>query len=258
MLTGTIPIAGAPPPMLRPMHVAMACRREPLPGRAAALYAVAAALALLVAMPPPASGQRTELRVMPRAGVLTPADWLYEEFSHFGIDPLEWTQGAIRRAPVAGIAAEVALPGTGLWLRGELMRTLGAETTLRHALLLPSVGFDPPRVVSTFHTLPTSLTTFTLDLALPTRLILPLRVQPYVTAGAGGKRLAFDRSPLQDASGVIAPGDGTTWLLHAGAGAALRRPGLGMDLLVRDGISRYGGRRQHDVHVLVSASLRVR
>jgi hypothetical protein len=260
MLMGTIPHPEHPPVMQLSLDAATTGRCESLPGRARALCALGTALTLGFAAPSPATGQHAaELRAMARAGLLTPADWLYEEFSHFGIDPLEWTQGAIRRAPVAGIAAELALPGMGAWLRAELMRTLGAETTLRHAILLPPAGFEPPRVVSTFHTLPTTLTTFSLDLALPTRLMLPLHIQPYVTAGAGGKRLAFDRAPLQDAgSGVIAPGDGTVFLLHVGAGAALRRPGIGADLVVRDGLSTYGGRRQHDVHLLLSASVRLR
>lgn len=197
------------------------------------------------------------IRVTPRAGVMTPADWFYEEFRHFGLDPMEWTEAAILRAPVAGLAVEAEIPGTGLWIRGEVLRTFDAITSMTHAVLIPTNGFDPPRVERTPYRVATSVTTGTLDLALPTLLRIG-PVQPYVTAGVGAKRYAFDTDPFLDLQDrVVLPQSGVVPMANVGAGATARVAGVTVDLQVRDALSEYWGRVQHDVMVLAGVTWQV-
>lgn len=204
-----------------------------------------------LAMPVAAAAQLdVALRVTPRVGVMTPADWLYEEFAHFGTDPFEWTEAAILRAPVVGLAVEAEVPGTGLWVRGELLRTIDAITSMTHAVLLGTSGFDPPRVVRTPYRVATTLTTATIDLAFPTRLTLG-PVQPYVTAGVGGKWYGFDTDPYTDLRGtVVLPQSGMVPVLNVGGGATAQLPGFTVDVQVRDALSQYWTRLQHDVMFL--------
>lgn len=191
-----------------------------------------------------------DVRVTPRAGLLTPADWFYEEFSHFGTDPMEWTEAVILRAAVVGLAVEAEVPGAGIWVRGEALRTIDAITSMTHAVLFGTSGFDPPRVERTPYRVATTVTSATFDLAFPTRLALG-PVQPYVTAGIGGKWYGFDTDPfleLQDR--VVLPQPGVVAVLNVGAGATARLFGLTFDLQVRDALSEYWGRLQHDVMFL--------
>lgn len=197
------------------------------------------------------------IRVTPRAGVMTPADWFYEEFRHFGIDPMEWTEAAILRAPVVGLAAEVELPRTGLWIRGEVLRTLDAITSMTHAVLFETNGFDPPRVERTPYRVATALTMGSVNIALPT-LVRIGPVQPYVMAGIGAKHYGFDIDPFIDLEDrVVLPRTGTVAMVNVGGGATARVMGLTFDLQVRDALSRYWGTVQHDVMVLAGLSWRV-
>lgn len=198
------------------------------------------------------------IRVIPRAGVLTPADWFYEEFLHFGVDPVEWTEAAILRTGVVGLAVEVEVPGTGLWIRGELLRTTDAITSMTHGVLLETNGFDPPRVERTPYRVGTALTMGSIDVVFPT-LFRVGPVQPYVTAGVGGKHYSFETDPFLDLSDrVVLPQSGTVAMLNAGAGGTVRIKGLTFDLQVRDALSRYWDRVQHDVMFLAGLSWQIR
>lgn len=204
-----------------------------------------------------ASQDGLNIRVTPRAGVMTPADWFYEEFRHFGVDPVEWTEAAILRAPVVGLTAELELPGTGLWIRGEVLRTLDGITSMTHAVLFETNGFDPPRVERTPYRVATAITMGSVDLAFPTLFRIG-PVQPYVTAGLGGKHYGFDVDPFVDlADRVVLPQPGTVLMANVGGGAVARVRGLTFDLQVRDALSRYWGRVQHDVMVLAGLSWQV-
>lgn len=215
-------------------------------------------IALLAALPAGAAAQALEVRVTPRAGALTPADWFYEEFSHFGAGPLEWTEAVLRKAPVVGLTAQLSVLDDALWIRAEVLRTVGQELSVTHAFLQEPVGYNPPRVIRTPFVLDAALTIGTLDLAFPTRFRLPLDLQPYVTAGLGGKRYAFDAGPIEQYDDqMVMPQEGVTWVINAGAGLTARVFGLDLDFLVRDAISEYWGKQQHDVFLLFGVSLPV-
>lgn len=200
-----------------------------------------------------------ELRVIPRAGVLTPADWFYVEFPSFGSGPLEWTEAAIQSTAVLGLAGEIALDGPGIWIRGELIRTMGGRTAIIHALLNPASQAGPAFVVRTRFDVPSSLTIGTIDLGLPTRLRLPGGVQPYVTAGAGGKRYTFDITELETRDErIVIPRSGTVPVVNVGVGARVALRGWSLDMLVRDAFSEYWGEQQHDVMFLAGLDIRVR
>lgn len=223
---------------------------------------LSAALVLLVALAAPAvaaAQQGVEWRVTARAGLLTPADWFYVEFPNFGSAVLEWTEAAILRAPVMGLAAELALDERGFWLRGEVVRTVGGRAAVTHAFMVPASQAGPATVIRTRIDVPSAITTGTLDLALPTRLRLPGGIQPYVTGGVGAKRYDFDITALEERDErFVVPRDGTVPVLNVGVGAALDRRGWSFDLLVRDAISEYWGEQQHDVMFFSGVTLRVR
>jgi len=216
-----------------------------------------AALALAVTTTASAQDGFT-LRIAPRIGHLTPADWFYDEFPHFGVGDTEWTEAAILPSTLAGVTAELRLEGVGLWVRGDVLRTIGGETSLVHAVLVPPGGYNPPYVARSPYRLETGITFASLELVFPTRLRLPLGIQPYVAAGVGGKRYDFDTAPLADLAGrLVLPSDGTTLSANVAAGFTLDLSGFVLDLLVRDAISEYWGDTQHDVMVLAGVSLRL-
>ena len=198
-----------------------------------------------------------EIRIAPRVGAVTPADWFYEEFLHFGVDPVEWTEAFIYEAPILGLTVE-ARPGIpGLWIRGELLRTVGAVTSMTHAVLREASGFDPPQVVRTPYRVATALTVGTLDLALPLHFA-PGPIQPYVTVGVGAKRYDFDTDPfLHLDDRVVLPQPGVVPMVNLGAGLTARVLGVSWELQLKDAMSRYWGRLQHDVMVLAGATWRV-
>lgn len=217
-------------------------------------------LALLGALlPGRVVAQQIEIRVTPRAGIVTPAGWFYVEYPSFGIGPNEWTEAAIQQSAVAGLSVEVAAEDLGLWLRAEALRTLGARTAVIHALLIPASTAGPARVVRTRIDAPTALTIGTLDLGLPTRLRLPGGVQPYVTAGVGAKRYDFDTAGIEAREErFVVPQEGVVPVFNVGVGGTFRVRGLAFDLLVRDAISEYWDEQQHDVMFLAGARFRLR
>jgi opacity protein-like surface antigen len=211
-------------------------------------------------LPAAASAQAgTEWRITPRAGLLTPADWFYVEFMRFGVQPVQWTEAAILRSTVAGLGAELALEPLGVWIRGELVRTLGAETAIVYAVLVPASLAGPAGVVRTGYRVATTLTTGTVDLALPLRFRIGRRIQPYITGGIGGKRYTFDTEalvPFQDQ--IILPQPGTVLAYNVGGGAVVDVRGLRLDLQFRDSLSQYWDVLQHDIMFLLGLSVRVR
>jgi hypothetical protein len=214
-------------------------------------FILATALAAAGAAAPVAAQTPLDVRVIPRAGVLTPAGWFYVQYTGFLVDPVEWTEAAILRAPVLGLAVEVEVPGTDVWLRGEALRSVDAITSVVHAVRRGTSGFDPPRVDRTPYRVATTMTTATVDLALPTRLRIG-PVQPYVTAGIGGKWYGFDTGPFQELEvEVILPQPGFVGVVNVGGGAVVRLLGLDLDVQVRDAISMYWNQQQHDVMTLI-------
>jgi hypothetical protein len=229
----------------------------PIPAHSAVL--LTAVLGAAAPAAPAAAQQSLEVHVALRGGILTPADWLFEEYVDFGKEMLEWTQGAVLRAPVAGAAAELRLEPAGAWLRVELLRTRGAETSLTHAFLRPLQGFEPPRVERAYYRAPTTLTFASAELGFPTRLRLPRGIQPFAAVGGGAKWYAFGDPRLPAEAGqVIMPAPGMELFLQLGGGAAVPLGPARAELLVRDAIGYYWGRQQHDVMVLAGLSFRVR
>lgn len=220
------------------------------------MFAVLAGLMLpasVAAQPGP------ELRIIPRIGVLTPPDWFYVEYAEFGVIPMEWTEAAILRSAMAGAAVELGFERIGIWIRGEVVRTVGAETAVGHAILHPASEAGPAMVIRTWFYVPTAVTIASLDLGLPTRLRLPRGIQPYVTAGLGGKHYGFDNAALDSREEhVIVPRGGTVPMVNVGVGATMALRGLTLDLLVRDAISEYWGERQNDVMFFGGVKLRLR
>jgi hypothetical protein len=220
------------------------------------ISSVTALLLLLLASVPLGAQSRAEMRLIPRLGMLTPADFFYEEYGQFALGSLDWTQAAIQRSLLGGLTAEVAWEERGVWVRAEVLRTWGAETTLRQVVLLPAVGFNPPSLAEVRYQVPTTLTLGSIDLALPTRLRLSGGIQPYITAGLGAKRYAFDDSGLEESTGrLVRPRPGVTPHVNVGAGATVRIRGAVLDLLLRDAVSEYWDRQQHDVMVLVGLAV---
>ena len=225
------------------------------------VFAAAAALAALIVFPAASAAQSSrELRITPRAGMVTPDGYFYVQYGRFGLGPVEWTEAAIESAPVVGLTAEVELGG-GLWLRGEVLRAIDASLSVAYVEAQEPVGFEPPQLARTYYDIPTTLTLGSIDLALPTRLSLPFGIQPYFTGGIGAKRYAFDRDafgPIDEQDeDLVYPSDGTSLTLNAGAGAVVRIGTLGIDVLVRDAISDYWGIQQHDVLFLLGVTLTV-
>ncbi|MFW5951008.1 MAG: hypothetical protein ACOCVZ_02695 [Gemmatimonadota bacterium] len=225
-------------------------------GAAAPLRTLTAgAAALLLTLTAGAAAQDVDLRITPRLGMVTPADWFYAEFAHLGAGDLEWTEAAIQRAAVIGASAELEIGHNSLWIRAEVLRTVDGETYVAHAVTHPPVGFQPPYTERTHYYIPSAITIGSLDLALPTRFQLPFGVQPYFTGGVGAKRYDFDTSPLDNADrSLIPPEEGVVWVGNAGGGFTIRLSGVNLDFLVRDAISTYWDGLQHDVLWMAGAT----
>jgi hypothetical protein len=221
-----------------------------------------AALALLLTMMGPGvvgAHHPLPILVTPRVGILTPADWFYVEFPNFGIGSMEWTEAAILRAPIVGLSAELAAESLGVWVRAEGLRTVGGRTAVIHAFLIPASEAGPARVVRTRINVASTVTLGTVDIGLPTRLRLPGGIQPYVTAGVGAKRYAFDTSWFDERpERWVIPQDGVVPVLNVGLGGTVTVRGWSLDLLVRDAISEYWDEQQHDVMILAGLSVRLR
>lgn len=203
---------------------------------------------LVLAGAAPLWGQETvRITVYPRAGLAAPDTYFYEYFKNFyGDGPMEWTSGSLGRAFVGGLGVEADF-GSGIRVRGEVLRTVDGWLRSVHTIEKPRIFFDPPELINTGLDVPMSVTLTSLQLVLPTRLEL-WGVQPYVLAGLGGKYYEFG-APL-DGNEVDAtlPADGFSWSGDLGAGVTIPFwRGLEIDLQLRDGLSRYWGKTQHDL-----------
>lgn len=219
----------------------------------------AALVSLLLILPAGAAAQtELEVRVSPQAGILTPAEWFYYQVTVYGEGPMEWTEAALLRSKVVGLSAEVRFGDTGIWLRGNALRTLDGETYIAFAVL-NSGPMTPPTVVRQRYWVPTEITMASLDVGLPTRLRLPFRIQPYIVAGLGAKHFTFDRAELsQGDEGLVAPEDGTELMVNVGGGAVVPVwRGIELDVQVRDALSEYWDDQQHDVTWVAGLSWRV-
>ena len=208
----------------------------------------ALAAALLLGPVAGAAQVDARFRVTPQVALMTPADWFFYEVTGLGgSSPLVWTESSVLRSTALGLTAEAEIGQSGIWIRGNLLRTLDAETYLAHAVLQEAFP-NPPSVRRTRYWLPTTMTLGSIELAFPTRFRLPFSVQPYVSAGIGGKHYSFDRSPLSEAlAGIVQPEDGTVLMGVVGAGVVIPIRGIGLDLQIRDSMNKYWEDLQHDV-----------
>ena len=187
------------------------------------------------------------VKLFPRAGVAVPDPYLYEVFTNFAGDgPVEWTTGSVGRAFVAGLGVEVSFGDDGVRVRGEILRSFDTWLLATHGIVQPRVLFEPPRVVNTFLDVPMTLTFASVQVVLPTKLEL-WRMKPYVLLGVGGKRYGFSEPTSPNEVGAVLPSNGFTWGGDLGGGFTLEVVGLNVDVQVRDAITRYWGKTQHDL-----------
>lgn len=188
------------------------------------------------------------VRVFPRMGIAAPDGYFYEYFANFyGDGPMEWTTGSLGRAFSAGLGLEIAPREGNFLIRAEVLRTFDGWLSSVYSLERPRVLFEPPQIDNTWLDIPTSITQTSLQVVLPLRLEL-WSAEPYVLGGVGGKLYDFG-SPVAD-PGVNAtlPSDGFTWGGDLGVGVVFPFwRGLRVDLQVRDAVSRYWGKTQHDL-----------
>ncbi len=218
----------------------------------------ARAHAPVLAQEPPVAPAPLAVRIIPRAGLLSPDAYLYEQYANFSGDgPVEWTDGYLGRAVVLGIGVEVGRPGGSLLLRAEVLRSFGGWLSVSRSVVVARQIFDPPHVATTWLDVPAAVTTGSLQLVIPTRLTI-LRAQPYVLAGVVGKRYDFGDPTSPNDAGAILPSSGVTWGGDVGVGMTVPVLGFTVDVQGRDAISRYWGKTEHDVVFSTGLLLRVR
>lgn len=189
----------------------------------------------------------TRVRIYPRAGIVSPDPLLYQRFTNLtGDGPVEWTETSLGRTVLLGAGAEVELPSGGLAVRAELLRTVRGWLLAGHAIVRPRVLFRPPYVDRTWLDVPYALTLTSLQLRIPTRLRRG-PFEPYVLAGGGGKHYAFGESTRPNDVGAILPASGLVLEASAGVGLIVTAPGGRWDVQLRDAVSRYWGKTQHDL-----------
>ncbi|HKJ91586.1 MAG TPA: hypothetical protein VJ957_00395, partial [Longimicrobiales bacterium] len=194
-----------------------------------------------------------QLRVEPRFGLLLPGRYLYVQYQSY--DPLEWSTGKMGRTGIGGVSVELRL-NDGIRLRGTAMRSVRGWLYARHTVLIPPIGFNPGTEDITWHDVPATLTTGSLELVLPT-WIQPLGTHPYVLAGLTGKRYGFGPPTTADSVGTLYPNNGVVRAWDLGGGVEFDLLGLHLDLQGRDTIGRYWGRTQHDVIATAGIAWRV-
>lgn len=187
------------------------------------------------------------IRVIARSGLLNPDVYFYEQFANFADDePVEWTNGTLGRALVAGVGVEVGWEGRGIFLRGEIARSFSGWLFAAHGIVMPRVYYDPPEIVYNWLDVPATLTFANLQLVLPTQFEL-WGIRPYVLAGGGGKWYHFGAPTTPNTVEAILPSDGFTVALDLGAGVSTTVFGLTFDIRLQDSINRYWGKTQHDL-----------
>ncbi|HSG48999.1 MAG TPA: hypothetical protein VLA43_14355 [Longimicrobiales bacterium] len=218
------------------------------------------AAALLATLVPGAAAQNgTEVRLYPRLGLASPDAYFYEYFKNFyGDGPMEWTSGSLGRSFAAGLGAEVSFGGGGILVRAEVLRTFDGWLSSVHSIERPRVLFEPPQIINTWLDVPTAVTATSVQIVLPTRLEI-WRVSPYVLAGVGGKFYDFGEPTEANEVEATLPYNGFTWGGDVGAGVTLPFwKGLTLDLQVRDALTKYWGKTQHDLYYTTALLWRVR
>lgn len=221
-----------------------------------------AAIALIAGLTAPSvvvAQEGMQLSVFPRVGLAAPDTYFYEYFNNFyGDGPMEWTTGSLGRAFSAGVGVEIAPRGGKFLIRAEVLRTFDGWLSSVYSLERPRDFFEPPSIDNTWLDIPTSITQTSVQIVLPLRLTL-WGLEPYVLGGVGGKFYDFG-APVDD-PGVNAtlPNDGFTWGGDLGAGVVLPFwRGLRLDLQMRDGVTRYWGKTQHDLYYTGAVLWKVR
>lgn len=221
---------------------------------------LALAAALLATLVPGVAAQNgTRVSLYPRVGLSSPDGYFYEYFKNFyGDGPMEWTSGSLGRSFAAGLGVEVSFGERGLLVRGEVLRTFDGWLSSVHSLERPRVLFEPPEIINTWLDVPTAVTATSVQLILPTRLEI-WRVSPYVLAGVGGKFYDFGEPTEANEVEATLPDNGFTWGGDLGAGVTLPFwKGLTLDLQVRDALTKYWGKTQHDLYYTGALLWRVR
>jgi len=207
------------------------------------------ALAFLSSAPPvPVSAQDDlSIRIIPRAGLLNPDAYFYEEFANFADDePDEWTNGSLGRAAYLALALEIGHQDRGIFLRGELGHTFEGWMAVTHAYVQPRVLFEPPQVIYTYLDVPASLTFAKAQLIFPTRFQVA-GIRPYALLGGGGKWYHFGDPTEENTVEAILPTKGFTGSVEVGGGAQFSILGLTFDAQLLDSVNRYWGKTQHDL-----------
>jgi hypothetical protein len=140
----------------------------------------------------------------------------------------------------------VGFGGDGVLVRGEILRSFDTWLLATHAIVQPRALFEAPQVVNTFLDVPMTFTFTSVQVVLPTKIEL-WRVKPYVLLGVGGKRYGFGESTRPNEVGAVLPSNGFTWGGDLGAGFTLEMFGLDVDVQLRDAITRYWDKTQHDL-----------
>jgi len=179
--------------------------------------------------------------------LIAPDSYFYEYFANFAGDgPVEWTTGSLGRTVVVGVGAELRIGDGGVLIRGEVLRSVDGWLLATHSVVTPRQFFDPPEIVNTWLDVPFTVTLTSLQVVLPTKLEF-WNVQPYVLAGVGGKRYGCGEPTRPNDVEATLPGKGVDWGGDLGAGATVKVLGVTLDLQVRDAISRYWEKTQHDL-----------
>jgi len=187
------------------------------------------------------------IRIVPRLGLTSPDSYFYEEFANFAVDEAtEWTNGSLGRAAYIGLALDAGYEDRGILLRGELAHTFGGWLSVVHAVVVPRVLFDPPEIINTYLDVPAAITFATLQLILPTQFETH-GIRPYGLLGGGGKWYHFGSPTEPNTVGAILPSEGFTAALDVGVGISFTLFGWAFDAQVRDAISQYWEKIQHDL-----------
>jgi hypothetical protein len=115
-----------------------------------------------------------------------------------------------------------------------------------HGIVTPRNFFDPPKIVNTYLDVPAAITFASVQMVLPAQFEV-VGIRPYGLVGGGGKWYHFGSPTEENIVGAILPFDGFTAALDLGGGFSFSLFGLGFDAQVRDAISRYWGKVQHDL-----------
>jgi len=187
------------------------------------------------------------IRIIPRAGILSPDDYFYEEFANFADDePDEWTNGSLGRAAYLALALEAGYEDRGIFLRGEVGHTFEGWLAVTHAYVRPRILLEPPEVIYTYLDVPASITFANAQLVLPTRFQVA-GIRPYALLGGGGKWYHFGDSTEENTVEAILPAEGFTGTVELGGGALFSILGLTFDVQLLDSVNRYWGKTQHDL-----------